>query len=200
MTKKQLAARDKAQREKIEQWAETTDWPPDVKRAFVELTVGFDKAKFMSLLPSEEVHKLMALLVLRQVAADHPPEERRDVLERFCAERDRILPGLSAEGAAARMTTGVESSRPTSSCSCGRTSSLRPTSIVMGHGAMGSRNRQPPDFLMQLLEYFFARNGVMKVDAEADVRPAEVLLAQLLAQLGEIVADGGYHGEEPPNS
>jgi hypothetical protein len=87
MNKKELAARDKEQREKIEQWAETTDLPQDLKRAFVELTVGFDKAKFMSLLPSEEVYKLMALIVLRLVAAECAPEERKDVLEKFCAER-----------------------------------------------------------------------------------------------------------------
>ena len=87
MTKKELVARDKAQREKIEQWAETTDFSEPVKRAFVELTVGFDKAKFMSLLPSEEVYKLMALMLLRLVAADCPPDERKDVLEKFCAER-----------------------------------------------------------------------------------------------------------------
>jgi hypothetical protein len=37
-------------------------------------------------------------------------------------------------------------------------------------------NHQPPDLLMQLIEYFFVLNGVMKVDADADVRPAPVLL------------------------
>jgi hypothetical protein len=62
-------------------------------------------------------------------------------------------------------------------------------------------NHQPPDLLMQLLEYFFVLNGVMKVDAEADIRPAEVLLAQLLARLGEIErTGGGLEGEGPPNS
>lgn len=86
MSKKELAARDKAQRLKIERWAETTDWSESVKRAVVELTVGFDKAKFMSLLPSEEVYKLMALMVLRLVAADCLPEERKEVLEKFCTE------------------------------------------------------------------------------------------------------------------
>jgi hypothetical protein len=85
-SKKELAARDNAQRLKIEQWAETTEWSEPVNRAAVELTVGFDKAKFMSLLPSEEVYKLMALMVLRLVAADCPPEERKEVLEKFCAE------------------------------------------------------------------------------------------------------------------
>ena len=61
-------------------------------------------------------------------------------------------------------------------------------------------NHQPPDLLMQLLEYFFVHNGV-KVDAEADIRPAEVLLAQLLARLDEIKSrGGGLEGEGPPNS
>jgi hypothetical protein len=64
-----------------------------------------------------------------------------------------------------------------------------------------SLNYRPPDLLMQLLEYFFALNGVMKVDAEADIRPAEVLLAHLLVRLGEIKrTDGGLDGEGPPNS
>jgi len=62
-------------------------------------------------------------------------------------------------------------------------------------------NHQPPDLLMQLLEYFFVLNGVMKVDAEADIRPAEVLLAQLLARLGEIKRrGGGLEREGPPTS
>jgi hypothetical protein len=47
-------------------------------------------------------------------------------------------------------------------------------------------NHQPPDLLMQLIEYFFVLNGVMKVSKEADVRPAPVLLARLLTRLGEI--------------
>jgi hypothetical protein len=47
-------------------------------------------------------------------------------------------------------------------------------------------NHRPPDLLIQLIEYFFVRNGVGKVDEEADVRPAPVLLAHLLARLGEI--------------
>jgi hypothetical protein len=62
-------------------------------------------------------------------------------------------------------------------------------------------NHRPPDLLMQLLEYFFVLNGVIKVDAEAEIRPAEVLLAHLLARLGEIKrTDGGLDGEGPPNS
>jgi hypothetical protein len=52
----------------------------------VEITVGFDKAKFMSLLPAERVLKLMVLNALRLVAAEHPTEEQKDALERFCAE------------------------------------------------------------------------------------------------------------------
>ena len=47
---------------------------------------------------------------------------------------------------------------------------------------------QPPDVLMQLIEYFFVLNGVMQVNEQADVRPAPVLLAELLAGLGEIKA------------
>lgn len=47
-------------------------------------------------------------------------------------------------------------------------------------------NYQPPNLLMQLIEYFFVLNGVMNVDEEADVRPAPVLLAHLLARLNEI--------------
>ena len=43
---------------------------------------------------------------------------------------------------------------------------------------------------MQLIEYFFVLNGVMKVN-EADVRPAPVLLQELLTQLGEIKEKGG---------
>ncbi len=58
-------------------------------------------------------------------------------------------------------------------------------------------NDQPPDLLMQLIEYFFALNGVTKVNEEADVRPAPVLLAHLLARLGEIkTTDGPVSGED----
>jgi hypothetical protein len=52
-------------------------------------------------------------------------------------------------------------------------------------------NQRPPDLLMQLIEYFFVLNGVMKVDSEADVRPAPVLLQELLTRLGEIKEKGG---------
>ena len=86
MTKKELAARDKKQREAIEAWMETTDWPSEVKLAVVELVVGFDKAKFMSMLPSERVLKLMMPSALRIVASKVPPDEQKEALERFCAE------------------------------------------------------------------------------------------------------------------
>jgi len=52
-------------------------------------------------------------------------------------------------------------------------------------------NDQPPDLLMQLIEYFFVLNGVMKVNEEADVRPAPVLLAHLLERLSEIKKSDG---------
>src|SRR6185437_16761274 len=42
-------------------------------------------------------------------------------------------------------------------------------------------NHQPPDLLMQLVEYFFSLNSVIKLDKTSDVRPAPVLLAHLLA-------------------
>jgi hypothetical protein len=57
-------------------------------------------------------------------------------------------------------------------------------------------NHEPPDLLMQLIEYFFVLNGVIKVDEEADVRPAPVLLAHLLARLGEIKTTDGSVGDE----
>jgi hypothetical protein len=47
-------------------------------------------------------------------------------------------------------------------------------------------NHRPPDLLMQLIEYLFVRNGVGKVDEEAGVGPAPILLKHLLARLGEI--------------
>jgi hypothetical protein len=59
-------------------------------------------------------------------------------------------------------------------------------------------NHQPPDLLMQLIEYFFVRNGVTKVDAEADIRPARVLERELLARLGEILKAEREHEGEPP--
>jgi hypothetical protein len=86
MTKKELAARDKKQREAIEAWSEATNWPPDVKLAVVELAVSFDKAKFMSMLPSERVLKLMVLSALRIMAGEVPREEQKEALESFCTE------------------------------------------------------------------------------------------------------------------
>jgi len=60
-----------------------------------------------------------------------------------------------------------------------------------------SLNHQPPDLLMQLIEYFFVLSGVMKVNAEADVQPAPVLLAKLLTRLAEIkTTDGPVSGED----
>ena len=52
-------------------------------------------------------------------------------------------------------------------------------------------NDRPPDLLMQLIEYFFVLNGVMKVDSEVDVRPAPLLLQELLTRLDEIKEKGG---------
>jgi hypothetical protein len=58
-------------------------------------------------------------------------------------------------------------------------------------------NHQLPDLLMQLIEYFFVLSRLMKVNAEADIRPAEVLMAQLLARLGEIkTEDGPVRGKD----
>ncbi len=57
-------------------------------------------------------------------------------------------------------------------------------------------NPQPPDLLMQLIEYVFVLDGATKVNEEADIRPAPVLLAHLLARLGEIkTRDGSVDGE-----
>ncbi len=56
-------------------------------------------------------------------------------------------------------------------------------------------NAQSPDLLMQLIEYLFARDGARKLDAEANSRPAEVLLRHLLDRLNEIKnVDGGIDG------
>ena len=49
-------------------------------------------------------------------------------------------------------------------------------------------NHQPPDLLMQLVEYFFSLNSVIKLDKTSDVRPAPVLFAHLLERLREIKA------------
>jgi hypothetical protein len=55
-------------------------------------------------------------------------------------------------------------------------------------------NHQPPDLLMQLIEYFFVRDGVIGSDPEADIRPAQVLKEELLARFREIEARGGSVG------
>ncbi len=56
-------------------------------------------------------------------------------------------------------------------------------------------NFQPPDLLIQLIEYFFARDGATKADADADIRPAELLMGHLLDRLNEIKQrDGRFHG------
>jgi hypothetical protein len=57
-------------------------------------------------------------------------------------------------------------------------------------------NFQPPDLLMQLIEYFFVLTGLVKVNEEADVRPVPVLRAHLLARLGKIKMTDGSVGEE----
>jgi hypothetical protein len=58
-------------------------------------------------------------------------------------------------------------------------------------------NFQPPDLLMQLIEFFLARDGVMKVNAsEADIRAAQVLKKDLLARIGEIKTMDGSVGEK----
>jgi hypothetical protein len=57
-------------------------------------------------------------------------------------------------------------------------------------------NHQPPDLLLQLIEYFFVLTGLVKVNEEADVRPVPVLRAHLLARLGKIKMTDGSVGEE----
>ena len=47
-------------------------------------------------------------------------------------------------------------------------------------------NSQPPDLLMQLIEFLMVREGVISSDPEADLRPAQVLKEELLARIGEI--------------
>src|SRR5208337_1486102 len=47
-------------------------------------------------------------------------------------------------------------------------------------------NFQPPDLLMQLLEYFLVRDGLMELNAGVELKPAEYLLEQLLVRLSEI--------------
>jgi hypothetical protein len=52
-------------------------------------------------------------------------------------------------------------------------------------------NSQPPELLMQLIEFFFVRDGVMGSDPGADVRSAQVLKKELLARIGEIKTKDG---------
>jgi hypothetical protein len=52
-------------------------------------------------------------------------------------------------------------------------------------------NHQPPDLLIQLLEYFFVFNGVITLDELADYRSAPVLMEHLRARLREIKEKGG---------
>ncbi|HUN81583.1 MAG TPA: hypothetical protein VMV81_08765 [Phycisphaerae bacterium] len=57
-------------------------------------------------------------------------------------------------------------------------------------------NPQPPDLLMQLIEYIFVRDG-MKLAADADIRPVRDLEKDLLARLGEIkTRDGPFTGDD----
>jgi len=49
---------------------------------------------------------------------------------------------------------------------------------------------------MQLIEYFFVRDGLVKVNPDADIRPARVLKEELLARIGEIKTGDGSVGQE----
>jgi hypothetical protein len=57
-------------------------------------------------------------------------------------------------------------------------------------------NSQPPDLLIQLIEFFFVRDGVMKANPEADIRPTQVLKKELLVRIGEIKTRDGSVGEK----
>jgi hypothetical protein len=57
-------------------------------------------------------------------------------------------------------------------------------------------NSQPPDLLMQLIEFFMVREGVISSDPEADIRPAQVLKEELLARIREIKTRDGSVGEK----
>ena len=43
-----------------------------------------------------------------------------------------------------------------------------------------------PDLLLQLLEHVFVRDGLITVDEQADIRPANLLQEHSHARLGEI--------------
>src|SRR6185437_12483769 len=57
-------------------------------------------------------------------------------------------------------------------------------------------NSQPPDLLIQLIEYIFVRDGVIGQEPGADIRPASVLKVELLARIGEIKAQDGLVGDK----
>jgi hypothetical protein len=57
-------------------------------------------------------------------------------------------------------------------------------------------NPQPPDLLMQLIEYIFVRDGLMPA-ADAVIRPVRDLEKDLLARLSEIkTRDGPFTGDD----
>jgi hypothetical protein len=57
-------------------------------------------------------------------------------------------------------------------------------------------NAQPPDLLMQLIEYFFVRDRVIGSDPAADIRPAQVLKEAPLARIREIKVREGSVGKK----
>jgi hypothetical protein len=57
-------------------------------------------------------------------------------------------------------------------------------------------NSQPPDLLMQLIEYFFVLNGVTGPDLGPEIRPPHVLKEELLARISEIKTTDGSVGEK----
>jgi hypothetical protein len=60
-------------------------------------------------------------------------------------------------------------------------------------------NAQPPDLLIQLIEYFFIRDGVVGSDSTAEIRPPQVLKQELLARIREIkMRDGSVGAGDNP--
>ena len=57
-------------------------------------------------------------------------------------------------------------------------------------------NSQPPDLLIQLIEYIFVRDGVIRQEPGADIRPAHVLKGELRARIREIKTRDGSVGEK----
>jgi hypothetical protein len=57
-------------------------------------------------------------------------------------------------------------------------------------------NSQPPDLLMQLIEFFMVRDGVISSDPEVDIRPTQTLEKELLARIREIKTRDGSVGEQ----